>query len=156
MKVGAILMFNRYNDRKQQIMDTRLYSTDKGQVIRKIPENEFILEFGNLSWRLSLFQFKMLISFIKRIDGEYYEDLNKSSFYRRKIRIPIKGTNLSILLNQEELQDLKKLLDGIPKAHLAQDDLFDNLYNISENRYDRPDYFHKGKLIDVPIQFHLN
>ena len=137
-------------------MDTRLYSTDKGQIIRKIPENEFIIEFGNLSWRLSLFQFKMLINFINRIDGDYYEELNKSSLYRRKIRIPIKGTNLSILLNQEELKDLQTLLDGIPTAHLAKDDLFDNLYQISENRYDRPDHFHKGKLIDIPIHFHLN
>jgi len=31
--------------KKQQIMDTRFYSTDKGQVIRKIPKNEFIIDF---------------------------------------------------------------------------------------------------------------
>lgn len=137
-------------------MNAKLYSTKYGQIIRKIPENEFIIEFGNLSWKLTLYQFRMMKDFIKRIDGEFYETLNKDSFYRRKIRIPIKSTNLSILLNQNELHDLKLLLEGIPDEILEQEDLFDQLYKTAENQYDRLDDFPSSQLIHVPMKFHLN
>lgn len=137
-------------------MNAKLYSTKYGQIIRKIPENEFIIEFGNLSWKLTLYQFRMMKNFIKRLDGQFYEELNKDSFYRRKIRIPIKTTNLSILLNQDELLDLKTLLEGIPDEVLEKDDLFDQLYKTAENQYDRLDDFPSSQLIHVPMKFHLN
>ena len=137
-------------------MDTRLYSTDKGQVIRKIPDNEFIIEFGNISWRLTAFQFRLLRDFVLRIDGDYYERINRDSFYRRKIRIPVKGTNLSILLYQEELGDLKELLSGVPDDFMEDDSLFDSLYKLSEDAYDRYEEISSARLVQLPVRLHLN
>jgi hypothetical protein len=118
-------------------MNTKIYSTEKGQVIRRIPDNDIIIEFGNLSWKLSILQLNMLKSFAKEIDGDYYAKINKNSFYRRKIRMPIHGTNLSILLSTDELEDFKKLLSGIPDNILEEEDIYDILYHIIHNHYDR-------------------
>ncbi|MDA3819854.1 MAG: hypothetical protein PF590_05275 [Candidatus Delongbacteria bacterium] len=120
-------------------MNTRIYSTDKGQVIRRIPDNDIIIEFGNLSWKLSILQLKMLKSFAKNIDGSYFKKINQNSFYRRKVRIPIHGTTLSILLSTDELEDFKALLSGIPANALEKEDIYNILYHITENHYDRPD-----------------
>jgi len=138
-------------------MNTRIYSTDKGQVVRSVPDNDIIIEFGNLSWKLSLLQFSMLKKFVLSIDGEYYENLNENSFYRRKIRIPIKGTNLSILLSLEDLEDLKKLFSGIPDNALKEDDIFTALYDITENRYDIQDkQLTSAKLVHPFVKYFLN
>lgn len=137
-------------------MDARIYSTGNGQVIRKIPENEILIEFGNISWRLSMFQFRLMQDFINRIDGNYFEEINKDSYYRRKIRIPIKNTNLSILLNIEELEDLRELINGIPDIFLEQYDLFDDLYKIAEDFYDKFESITKAYLTKVKFDYHLN
>lgn len=138
-------------------MNTRIYSTDKGQVIRRIPDNDIIIEFGNLSWKLSILQFKMLKKFAQKIDGTYYERMNKNSFYRRKIRIPVKGTNLSIVLSAEELDEFKALLNGIPDQVLEQEDIFDALHDIMENRYDRLNKnIEKASLIKPVVKYFLN
>jgi hypothetical protein len=138
-------------------MNTRIYSTDKGQVVRRVPDNDIIIEFGNLSWKLSFLQFSMLKKFVLRIDGEYYENLNENSFYRRKIRIPVKGTNLSILLNLEELEDLKELFAGIPENALKEDDIFAALYDITENRFDRQEkQLESAKLVHPSFKYFLN
>ncbi len=138
-------------------MNTRIYSTDKGQVIRRIPDNDIIIEFGNLSWKLSILQLKMLKSFAKKIDGDYYEKINQNSFYRRKIRMPIHDTNLSIVLSANELEDFKKLLSGVPDNILEKEDIHDILYHITQNHYDRldkhPDTFH---FINPSFKYFLN
>ncbi|MFO7878563.1 MAG: DUF6686 family protein [Bacteroidota bacterium] len=138
-------------------MNTRIYSTDKGQIVRNVPENNIIMEFGNLSWKLSVLQFRMLRQFITKIDGPHFEKMNANSFYRRKIRIPIKGTNLSILLSTDELKDLKKLVNGIPEDALNQDDIFSELYKLTDNQYDRHDADLKNARMVNPVQkFFLN
>ncbi|MFW5767888.1 MAG: DUF6686 family protein [Bacteroidales bacterium] len=133
-------------------MNTRIYSTDKGQIVRNVPENNIIMEFGNLSWKLSVLQFRMLRQFITKIDGDHFEKLNANSFYRRKIRIPIKGTNLSILLSTDELEDLKKLINGIPEDALNQEDIFSELYKLTNNQYDRFDADLKNARMLSPVQ----
>jgi hypothetical protein len=137
-------------------MDTRLNSTNKGQILQRLPENDFIIEFGNIAWRLSFLQFQLLKKFIERIDGAYYEDLNKSSFYRRKIRIPIKTTNISILLNLEELEDLKNLLSGIPENYVEENEMLSSLFNLSEDLYDRFEIISQASIIHPSIYFNLN
>ena len=137
-------------------MDARIYSTGNGQVIRKIPENEILVEFGNISWRLTMFQFRLMQDFINKIDGKYFIEINKDSYYKRKIRIPIKNTNLSILFNLEELEDLRALIGGIPEIFLEQYDLFDDMYLMADNAYDRFENISRAIIGNIKLNYNLN
>jgi hypothetical protein len=137
-------------------MNSRLYNTDKGQVIRSIPDNEFIIEFGNLSWRLSIFQFRVLKKYIHDIDGNSLIKQNENSLFSRKIRIPIKKTNMSILLNEDELLDFKSLLSGVPNDIIEKDDLFEKLYQLADDRFERFERIKKARIVRFSLRTHLN
>ncbi|MBS2100447.1 DUF6686 family protein [Carboxylicivirga linearis] len=47
---------------------------------------------------------------IAQVDGAYYENVNAGLNYRRKIVVPLGHRNVSMLLNQKELNELKLLL----------------------------------------------
>ena len=118
-------------------MSDKMFRTDKGQIIKKLPENEFHVEFGNVLWKLTLFQFKVLRQFIDSLDKDFFSVKNENTLMKREIRIPVNGTNLSIMLNDEELNDLRDLLFGLPDEFLFDNPVFNELYKISENSYDR-------------------
>ncbi len=49
---------------------------------------------------------------ISEIDGCYFEYVNANVSYRRKIIVPLGHRNVSMLLNQKELEELQLLLSN--------------------------------------------
>jgi hypothetical protein len=68
------------------------------------------LEFKNLNFNFSEKQFLYFVKTIQELDGNEWEERNKHSVYSRKIMIPIGHKNFTILLNNQELNELNDLI----------------------------------------------
>lgn len=68
------------------------------------------LTFNNLNFNLTPFELKHLTHFLKTIDCNYWEKEYENSIYEKKIPIPTLQTNLMILLNRFEVNELIELL----------------------------------------------
>lgn len=137
-------------------MSTIIHRTKHGVIVHQIPEDRLIIEFGNMSWRLSFWQFDLLRKFLSNLNIDKQDDPPSTSLLRRRIRIPLKGTNMSVLLNDEELQDLMELINGAKFEKEDQTDIFDQLHLMIENKVEAFQYVQKLKMKEVPIAFHLN
>jgi len=62
------------------------------------------------------------------LDGNEWEYKNRNSYYRRKIIIPIGHKNINILLNNEELQELKQLLSTKKQEYIIKESI--NIMNL--------------------------
>lgn len=69
------------------------------------------LEFGNFSYDFSSeAKLNDFLSNLEQIDGQHYEELNKSTNYRRKIIVPIPYTGIRILFTLNELDKIRNLI----------------------------------------------
>lgn len=60
------------------------------------------------------------ISFLDKIDTSYWEKEYENSIYEKKIPIPTLQSNFIILLNRNELDELRILLDFKTKKQLLK------------------------------------
>ena len=69
------------------------------------------LEFGNFSYDFtSETTLNDFLSYLERIDGQHYEELNKTTGYCRKIMVPIPGTGIKMLFTSNELEEIRNLI----------------------------------------------
>ena len=66
--------------------------------------------FKNLNFNFSKKEYNSFIKYLTSIDGELWEEQYRNSIYGKKIPIPTAQQNLLILLNIQELEELKRLL----------------------------------------------
>ena len=66
--------------------------------------------FKNLNFNFSKKEYNSFIKYLSSIDGEVWEEEYRNSIYGKKIPIPTAQQNLMILLNFQELNELKQLL----------------------------------------------
>ena len=83
--------------------------TNNGKVFRCPGCNKIHIEYKNLNFNFNDKEYRDFANYFKGLDGQYWEDINYHTPYRRKIIVPIGHKNVNILLNNTELQELKKL-----------------------------------------------
>lgn len=76
------------------------------------PKNRtFNLSFRNLTFNFNNKELYDFIAFIGKIDCDYWENEYKNSVYPKRIPIPTVQTNFIILLDRQEVEELRFLLD---------------------------------------------
>ena len=80
------------------------------------------LSFNNLLFNLNSYELNGFINFIKKIDLNYWEQEYKNSVYERKIPIPTIQSNLIIMMNSNEILELKLLFDSFKVNHILSYD----------------------------------
>ncbi len=108
--------------------------TTNGKVFKCSKCTNIHLEYKNLSFNFTKDEYVKFKNYFLTIDGEYWENLNKNSFYDRKIMIPIGHKNFMISMNSVEVYELKALFSE-KKQHEKRVDLssFNILNAISVN-----------------------
>ena len=81
--------------------------TKQGKVFKCSSCNKIHIEFGNLNFNFSEYQYKIFSEYISNLDGDFYEKHNARSFLTRKIRIPLGSSGFCFLLSGDELKQLK-------------------------------------------------
>ncbi|HHU26124.1 MAG TPA: hypothetical protein GXZ56_05850 [Bacteroidales bacterium] len=84
--------------------------TQYGIVFKCSVCNKIHIEFNNFNLNLSESEYNRFVEYIHELDGDYWEESNKKSMYRRKIRIPIAPTRTCLMLHADELPALRQLL----------------------------------------------
>lgn len=87
--------------------------TENGKVFKCSKCNAIHIEFNNLNFNFSEKQYKHFVDYILKLDADEWEYKNRNSHYRRKILIPIGHSNVNVLLNKKELQELKYLFSNV-------------------------------------------
>ena len=82
----------------------------------------FQLSFNNLFFNLNSHELNGFIDFIEKIDFKYWEHEYKNSVYQKKIPIPTIQSNLMIMLDRNELLELKILLKIFKENHILNSD----------------------------------
>lgn len=111
----------------QIINKTRL-----GQVFRCDKCKKIHIEFNNFNLNFSEEEYKRFAKYILELDGQYWAEMNANAPYRRKIRIPIGSSPICLMLNLEELFELRKLLERT--ASSAEEELirtFDSVLRLN-------------------------
>ena len=80
--------------------------------------NCFQLSFNNFFFNLSSYELNGFINFIENIDYNYWEQEYRNSVYQKKIPIPTLQSNLMIMLDKNELLELKILLKIFKENHI--------------------------------------
>ena len=94
--------------------------TKNGKVFKCSHCNAIHIEYKNLNFNFSKKQYKNFVNYILELDGEEWEYRNRNSNYRRKIIIPIGHKNFNVLINKEELLELKQLFKvTVPKKNVS-------------------------------------
>ena len=72
------------------------------------------LEYKNLNYNFNDHgEYLHFANYILELDGDYWEDLNEDIIFKRKIIIPGGFYCFNILLDNEELDELKALFSGL-------------------------------------------
>ncbi|MBI9067382.1 MAG: hypothetical protein JEZ09_08830 [Salinivirgaceae bacterium] len=95
-------------------MDNIINETKNGKVFICKSCKKIHVEFNNLNFNFTKEEFYHFSRYISQVNGEYWEKVNTDSTYRRKILIPLDHKNLNLLLNKEELEEMKILLKSAP------------------------------------------
>ena len=90
-----------------------LHNSTTGQIFICTQCQKIHLEFGHFTIDFtSEAQLKNFLNHLEQVDGPYYEDLNKSTSYRRKVMVPIPETGLKMLFTSNELDEIRNLIRG--------------------------------------------
>ncbi|WP_321290609.1 DUF6686 family protein [uncultured Sunxiuqinia sp.] len=84
--------------------------TANGKIFKCDKCSAIHVEFKNMGFNLSEKQFPYFAESILDLDGNEWETRNKGSYFSRKILIPTGHNTINILLNNQELNELKELL----------------------------------------------
>jgi len=82
--------------------------TKNGKVFICSNCNEIHIEYKNFNFNEN--EYKYFSNYFLKLWSEEWEHKNKYTFYNRKIIIPIGHKNFNMILNSEELIELKQLL----------------------------------------------
>ncbi len=97
---------------------TEIYSeTRNGKVFRCSSCNQIHIEYKNLNFNFSNAEYDFFANYFLKLDGDLWEERNKDTHYSRKIIVPVSHKNLNIILNKEELEELKILLGDKRKKY---------------------------------------
>ena len=91
-------------------MQKIINQTENGKIFRCESCNKIHIEYKNLNFNFKEKEYLDFAKYFQKLDGQYWEYLNRESPYQRKIQVPIGHKNLNILLSNTELQELKSLL----------------------------------------------
>ncbi|MGQ1889748.1 DUF6686 family protein [Thermophagus sp. OGC60D27] len=93
--------------------------TTNGTIFRCNQCNNIHIEYNNLSFSFSPSQFNFFVDFFKNIKANHWEKMNAASPYSRKIIIPVHHRNITLLMNAQEVKEMRVLL-GIEKIDLER------------------------------------
>jgi hypothetical protein len=85
--------------------------TSNGFLLFCPKRNLYNVSFNNLTFNFDPSEMFSFISFLDKIDTSYWEKEYENSIYEKKIPIPTLQSNFIILLNRNELDELRILLD---------------------------------------------
>lgn len=105
--------------------------TENGLVFR-CPTCKLIhFEYKNLNFNFSKKEYQYFANYIFEIEGEYWEIKNANSHFKRKIFIPVGSNKFNIVLNNNELLELKNLFSKPAKNKKIPIEMFNS--NFSNN-----------------------
>lgn len=84
--------------------------TKNGIVVTCTDCDKYQVLYKNLNFNFEQYEYDSFIKYLTSIDSESWELEYKNSIYSKRIPIPTAQQNLMILVNSEELLELKKLL----------------------------------------------
>ncbi|MCT4590059.1 MAG: hypothetical protein N4A71_19695 [Carboxylicivirga sp.] len=91
-------------------MDKIISQTRHGRVFICPSCDKVHIEFHNFLFSFNQEEFNHFKQCFSRMDGQYYEAINADIVYQRKIIVPIGHKHASMMLNRQELNELKRLL----------------------------------------------
>ena len=106
-----------------------LSKTQNGQVFKCDKCKAIHIEYKNLNFNFSAKQYKHFADYILNLDGEEWEYKNRNGHYGRKIIIPIGNKSFNILLNAEELEELKQLFSTKKQEYIVSESI--NIMNLN-------------------------
>lgn len=87
-------------------------------------------EYKNLNFNFTTYEYEFFSNYFLNLNGEYWEIENANCFFERKILIPAGTNNFNILLNNEELFELKEMFSKTNYKKNIPSELFkDNFSN---------------------------
>ena len=84
--------------------------TKNGIVVTCTDCDKYQVLYKNLNFNFEQYEYDSFIKYLTGIDSESWEEEYKNSIYSKRIPIPTAQQNLMILVNSEELLELKRLL----------------------------------------------
>ncbi len=90
---------------------TILKQTENGMLVLLKGYGNYQLTYKNLNLSLTKTELCSFEKHLKEIDINYWEKEYENSIYEKKIPIPTLQSNLMLLINRQELQELVKLID---------------------------------------------
>ncbi len=93
-----------------------VYQTSHGNVISNADCGVIQVEFGNLFLRFDFKGFEAFKQSIDSIDWKRSEAGNEKKPYHRKIFVALQPSGITMAFHREEIEELKKLLDGASVA----------------------------------------
>ena len=90
-------------------MNKIINKTVNGNIFRCSECNKIHIEYKNLNFNFNDTEYMNFANYFLELDGKYWESVNFQTSFRKKIIVPIGHKNVNILLNNTELQELKKL-----------------------------------------------
>jgi hypothetical protein len=103
-----------------QSSKTTVYQTSRGNVMSNSGCAVIQVEFGNLFLRFDLKGFEVFKQSIDSIDWRRSEAGNEKKPYHRKIFVALQPSGITMAFHREEIEELKKLLDGASVALTAK------------------------------------
>ena len=88
-----------------------LNRTSNGFLLFCLKNNMYQLSFNNVTFNLNSYEMSSFQSYLDKININFWEKEYEDSIYEKKIPIPTLQSNLIILLNRKELNELQFLLD---------------------------------------------
>lgn len=98
--------------KNNRTMQKILSHTLNGRVFRCAKCNKTHIEFKNLNFNFNHQEYRSFVDYILMLDGPLSEYKNRNASYTRKIVLDIGHRNFNMLLNIDELNELKRLLKG--------------------------------------------
>lgn len=89
----------------------KINATKEGKIFYNSENEKYHIEFKNLNFIFTEVQFLNFKKYFKELDGTYYSVINRNSYYKRSLVIPLLGGTINMLLNTEELYEIRELLD---------------------------------------------
>lgn len=90
---------------------TILKRSKNGKISKCYSCETYHLNFGQFYLSLNLLELKRFISFINNIDPDYWSNICNKFHLDRRIPIPTEQNNLCLMLNKEEFEELKYLIN---------------------------------------------
>lgn len=84
--------------------------TKHGKIFSCSACNKIHIEFNNLNFSFTEYEYNYFRNFIKNIDELYWENKNQHTPYTRKIIVPIDHNSVSTIFSCEEIRELRILL----------------------------------------------